>query len=68
MFALRACLLTLTLKLRISRDTFRMRAAIWIIGLVALGTSLDSSLYGGVYTRAVVSMFYEMALGMHLIG
>jgi hypothetical protein len=46
-----------------------MRSAIWIIGLVALGTtSLDSLLYGGVYTRAVVNMFYEMALGMHLIG
>ena len=45
-----------------------MRMLIWIVGLVALAASLDSSLYGGLYTRGVVNMFHDMALGMHLIG
>jgi hypothetical protein len=45
-----------------------VRALIWIVGLFALAISLDSSLYGGVYTRAAINMFYEMALGMRLIG
>jgi hypothetical protein len=41
-----------------------MRALIWIVGLTALATSLDSSLYGGFYSRAVANMFYDMALGI----
>ncbi|MGA9082455.1 MAG: hypothetical protein WB390_08355 [Pseudolabrys sp.] len=45
-----------------------MRMSIWIIGLLALASSLDSSLYGGFYTRAAMNMFYDMALGMKLIG
>jgi hypothetical protein len=36
-----------------------MRMLIWIVGLLALGTSLDSSLYGGAYTRAFVSMIQD---------
>jgi hypothetical protein len=32
-----------------------MRMLIWIVGLLALATSLDSSIYGGAYTRAFVS-------------
>jgi hypothetical protein len=45
-----------------------MRTLIWIVGLTALATSLDSSLYNGLYTRAFVNMIHDMALGMHLIG
>ena len=45
-----------------------MRTLIWAIGLAALVTSLDSSLYGGLYTRTFVNMIHDMALGMHLIG
>ena len=40
-----------------------MRMMIWMVGLLALATSLDSSLYGGLYTRATVQMFSEMAAG-----
>jgi hypothetical protein len=45
-----------------------MRTLIWIVGLLAIATSLDSSLYGGLYTRAAIQMFTEMALHMKLIG
>ena len=45
-----------------------MRKLIWVIGLAALVTSLDSSLYDGLYTRTFVNMIRDMALGMHLIG
>ena len=38
-----------------------MRMMIWIVGLMALVTSLNSSLYGGLYTRGTVRMFSEMA-------
>ena len=34
-----------------------MRMMIWVVGLLALATSLDSSLYGGRYTRGTVQMF-----------
>ena len=37
-----------------------MRMLIWIVGLLALATSLDSSLYGGAYTRAFVAMIQDM--------
>ena len=40
-----------------------MRMMIWIVGLMALVTSLDSSLYGGLYTRDALRMFSEMAAG-----
>jgi hypothetical protein len=50
------------------RDLYPMRMWIWIVGLLALASSLDSSLYNGFYTRAAANMFYEMALGMKLIG
>jgi len=36
-----------------------MRMLIWIVGLLVLGTSLDSSLYGGAYTQAFVSMIQD---------
>jgi hypothetical protein len=32
-----------------------MRMLIWIVGPLALATSLDSSIYDGAYTRAFVS-------------
>ena len=40
-----------------------MRMMIWIVGLLAVVTSLDSSLYGGLYARGTVRMFSEMAAG-----
>jgi hypothetical protein len=40
-----------------------MRMMIWIVGLLALATSLDSSLYGGLYTRGFVRMLSDMAIG-----
>jgi hypothetical protein len=47
-----------------------MRIAIWIVGLLALGTSLDSSLNDGVYTRAFVGMIQDLhsALGLNRFG
>jgi len=36
-----------------------MRILIWIVGLLALGTSLDSSLYDGAYTRALVGKIQD---------
>ena len=43
-----------------------MRKLTWIIGLLALGASLDSSLYDGAYTRAFVYMIQDMhkAIGL----
>ncbi|MGB9324122.1 MAG: hypothetical protein WCB77_26450, partial [Pseudolabrys sp.] len=35
----------------------RVRMMIWIGGLLALATSLDSSLCGGLYTRGTMRMF-----------
>jgi hypothetical protein len=40
-----------------------MPMMIWIVGLLALVTSLDSSLYWGLYTRGTLRMFSEMAAG-----
>ena len=40
-----------------------MRMMIWIVGLLALATSLDASLYDGLYTRGTVHMFRDMAAG-----
>jgi hypothetical protein len=47
-----------------------MRILIWIVGLLALAASLDSSLYGGAYTRAFVAMIQDMhrAFGLNLTG
>ena len=47
-----------------------MRMLIWIVGLLALATSLNSSLYGGAYTRAFVAMIQDMhrAFGLNLPG
>jgi len=55
-------------RLTLLRDHDWMRTLIWIVGLLAIATSLDSSLYGGLYTRAAIQMFTEMALHMKLIG
>ena len=43
-----------------------MRKFTWIIVLFALGASLDSSLYDGVYTRAFVYMIQDVhrAIGL----
>jgi hypothetical protein len=40
-----------------------MRMMIWVVGLMAIATSLDTSLYGGLYTRGAVQMFSDMAAG-----
>jgi hypothetical protein len=47
-----------------------MRALIWIVGLLALATSLDSSLNDGVYTRAFVGMIQDLntTFGLNRIG
>ena len=44
-----------------------MRMMIWIVGILALVSSLDSSLYGGTYTRGFVQMLSEMAAGFGFI-
>jgi hypothetical protein len=59
------CLLTLPHSLRNSRHPSRMRLAIWIVGLTALATSLDST-YGGFYGRAIARMLTDMANGVGL--
>jgi hypothetical protein len=43
-----------------------MRIVIWIVGVAALVTSLDSSLYGGFYGRAIARMLSDMAVGFGL--
>jgi hypothetical protein len=43
-----------------------MRALLWIVALVALATSLDTSLYGGLYTKTVSRMISEIAFYMHM--
>jgi hypothetical protein len=47
-----------------------MRMAVWIVGLLALATSLDSSLNGGEYTRAFVSMIQDIpsSIGLQRIS
>jgi len=47
-----------------------MRMLTWIIGLLALAASLDSSLYDGAYTRAFVNAIQEMhtAIGLKITG
>jgi hypothetical protein len=59
------CLLTLPLSLRNSRHPSRMRLAIWIVGLTALATSLDSA-YGGFFGRVIARMPTDMANGFGL--
>ena len=44
-----------------------MRMMIWIVGILALVSSLDSSLYGGFYTRGFVRMVSDMAAGFGLM-
>ena len=36
-----------------------MRMMTWIVGLLALGASLDASLYDGAYTRSLVGMIQD---------
>jgi hypothetical protein len=40
---------------------------IWIVGVLALVSSLDSSLYGGLYTRGFFRMVSDMAAGFRLL-
>ena len=44
--------------------------AVWIVGLLALATSLDTSLNDGAYTRAFVSMIHDLhtTFGLNRIG
>ena len=44
-----------------------MRLAIWIVGLTALATSLDSA-YGDFYGRAIARMLTDMANGFDAIS
>lgn len=62
--------LTLELSLTILRHPAPMRIAIWIVGLLALGASLDSSLNDGTYTRAFAGLIQDLhlALGLKRIG
>jgi len=43
-----------------------MRKIVLLVGVLALASSLDSSLYGGFYTRAIAQMFSDMATGFGL--
>jgi hypothetical protein len=47
-----------------------MRMLVWIVGLLALATSLDASLNDGIYTRAFVSMIQDFpaTVGLNRIG
>jgi len=47
-----------------------MRMAVWIVGLLALASTLDTSLNDGAYTRALVGMIQDLhtALGLNRIG
>jgi hypothetical protein len=38
-----------------------MRKLLWTVALIALATSLDSSLYGGFYTQSVSRMLSDIA-------
>ena len=49
--------------LGVLRDHNPMRKMIWNVGLLALATLLDSSMYDGRYTRGTVQMFSAMATG-----
>ncbi|HXX08848.1 MAG TPA: hypothetical protein VEJ43_12370 [Pseudolabrys sp.] len=43
-----------------------MRKIVLLVGVLALASSLDSSLYGGFYTRGIAQMFSDMAVGFGL--
>ena len=47
-----------------------MRIAVWIVGLLALASTLDTSLNDGAYTRAFVGMIGNLytAIGLNRIG
>jgi hypothetical protein len=49
--------------LGILRDYKSRRMMVWIIGLLALVASLDSSLYDGRYRRGTMRLFSAMATG-----
>jgi len=53
-------------RLGILRDHCAMRKIVLLVGVLALASSLDSSLYGGFYTRGIVQMFSDMAAGFGL--
>jgi hypothetical protein len=43
-----------------------MRKIVLLVGVLALASSLDSSLYGGFYTRGIAQMFSDMTAGFGL--
>jgi hypothetical protein len=43
-----------------------MRALLWTVALLALLTSLDSSLFGGFYTQSISRMFAQIAIYLHI--
>ena len=45
-----------------------MRILIWIVGIVALASSIDSYHYNGYFGQSIVRMITEMAYGLKLIG
>lgn len=53
-------------RLGILRDHCAMRKIVLLVGVLALASSLDSSLYGGFYTRGIAQMFSDMAAGFGL--
>jgi hypothetical protein len=48
--------------LGIVRNPLSMRTLLWTVALVALATSLDSSLYGGFYTQGLSRMISDIAV------
>jgi hypothetical protein len=47
---------------RSARNFGSMRALLLVVGLLALATTLDASLYGGHYTQAFSQMVSDMAV------
>ena len=45
-----------------------MRMFIWIVGIIALASSVDSYHYNGFFFFFIVRMITEMAYGLKLIG
>ena len=45
-----------------------MRILIWIVGVIALASSIDSYHYNGYFGQSIVRMITEMAYGLKLIG
>ena len=48
--------------LALTRGPNSMRKLLWTVAMVALATSLDSSIYGGFYTQSVSRMLSHIAM------